>query len=299
MKLKSILVSILVFQSLILPSYVINGEPVLEVQSLGDIMNYVEGIEIQFTSNEEIGYFGYTVTGTETIETKSTWVVETLFSDTSEEQTFTLWVDKDTGKTIQAEVEGEIISGMYAELYGNITLAFFMGFVYNFWQTWTYQDLVEWDSASYGEATSLGKQTQTIDGTTLETYGIRYNGFAFEDETINYEFEIWYAPTQFGGIMTYMSITATGQEDMEVELELTSIKLVEDQQIPNDFTGFTTETEPEPEPEPEPETETEPEEEEESTGGGIPGFPISSIIIALAASIFLTRKTKTIVPNDM
>jgi hypothetical protein len=196
---------------------------------------------------------------------------------------------------------------MFAEVYGNITLAFFMGFVYNYWQEWSYQAFIEWDNAAYGTTTSLGSQTQMYAETTLETWGIMYEGYILEDETIDYELEVWYAPTQFGGIMTYMSITASGPEEYHVELELISISLVEEQQVPTDFTEFSPETTPE-EPETEteepeteteePETETEePEtetESEEEPQGGIPGFPIYSVLLAVSVVALLSKNKHTL-----
>ena len=234
MKLKSLIVSILILQTFIQPSLVAYSDQVFEVQKLSDMLEQVEAIDIQFTGDDSQGNFSYTVLGTETIDDKPSWKVETVFGESDDDESYTIWVDKTTGKTLKADIEGEVITGMFAELYGNVTLAFFMGFVYNFWQSWTYQEVLEWDNAEVGTATSLGKQIQTFGPTTLETWGIRYEGYAIEDETINYQSEVWYAPTQFGGIMTYMSITATGQESYNVELELKSIILVEDQQVPVD-----------------------------------------------------------------
>jgi hypothetical protein len=292
MKPKSIIIALLLIQTLITP-ILVQGDQVLEVKTLADMIANVDAIELQFTSNETTGTFGYAVTGTETINTEPAWKIETMFSETGDEQSYTLWIDKTTGKTVQAEIEGEIITGMFAEVYGNITLAFFMGFVYNYWQEWSYQAFIEWDNAAYGTTTSLGSQTQTYAETTLETWGIMYEGYILEDETIDYELEVWYAPTQFGGIMTYMSITASGPEEYHVELELISISLVEEQQVPTDFTEFSPETTPEePEAEPEePETETEAEEEPQ---GGIPGFPIYSVLLAISVVALLSKNKHTL-----
>ena len=54
--------------------------------------------------------------------------------------------------------------------------------------------------------------------------------------------------------------------------------------------GGPSEPEPQPEPEPEPQPEPEPEPEEESSGGGIPGFPVWSIVIALLTLSFILNK---------
>jgi hypothetical protein len=316
MKLKSLIASILIIQVLLQPCLVAHSDQVFEVENLSDMLEQVEAIEIQFTGDDEQGFFSYTVLGTEAVDTKPSWKVETVFGETGDEQSYTIWVDQSTGKTLKAEIEGQEFTGMFAEMYGNITLSFFMGFVYNYWHSWTYQEFIEWGNSGLGTATYLGKEVQTFGPTTLETWGIRYEGYSVGDETVNYQFEVWYAPTQFGGIMTYMSVSATGQESYDFELELQSISLVEDQQIPSDFIELVEsetepeseeETEPEPEeetePEPEEETETEPEEEtepepeeetepepEEEQGGGIPGFPMYAILLALITMILLIRR---------
>jgi len=291
MKLKSLIVSILILQAFIQPSLVAYSDQVLEIQKLSDMLEQVEAIDIQFTGDDSQGHFSYTVLGTEAVDNKPSWKVETVFGESGEDESYTIWVDKATGKTLKADFEGEVITGTFAELYGNITLAFFMGFVYNYWQSWTYQEVLEWDNAEVGTATSLGKQVQTFGPTTLETWGIRYEGYTMLDETINYQSEVWYAPTQFGGIMTYMSITATGQESYNVELELKSIILVEDQQVPSDFIELIEgQTVPEPTSTPTPTPTPTPEPDEEKQSGGIPGFPIPAILISVMIIIALNRK---------
>ncbi len=165
MKIKSIIISILLIQAFIIPSTLTQASQVLEVKNLADMIQHVEAIEIQFTSDDNVGIFSYSVTGTENIADNPAWKVETMFAETADEQVYTIWIDKETGKTVQAEIEDEIITGMFAEIYGNITLAFFMGFVYNYWQNWSYQEFVEWDNAAYGSATSLGSKIQDFDGT--------------------------------------------------------------------------------------------------------------------------------------
>lgn len=304
MKLKSLIASILIIQSFMMPSLVVFSDQVFEVENLSDMLGQVEAIEIQFTGDDEQGVFSYTVLGTEEGDSKPSWKVETVFGETGEEQSFTIWVDKSTGKTLKAEIEGQEFTGMFAEMYGNMTLSFFMGFVYNYWHSWTYQDFLEWEDAELGTATYLGNEVQTFGPTTLETWGIRYEGYAVGDETVDYQFEVWYAPTQFGGIMTHMSIHATGEENYDVELELLSISLVEEQRVPSSFLELVeTETEPEeetdpdeetpPEEETEEETETEPEEEtepEQEQGGGIPGFPMYAVLLALITMALLIRR---------
>ena len=189
MKVKSLIVSILIIQAFMQPCLVAYSDEVFEVQNLSDMLEQVEAIEIQFSGDDSQGYFSYTVLGTETVDTKPSWKVETVFGETGDEQSYTIWVDQSTGKTLKAKIEGEVFTGMFAELYGNVTLSFFMGFVYNYWQSWTYQEFLEWGNSELGTATSLGKQVQTFGPTTLETWGIRYEGYAIGDETINYQFE--------------------------------------------------------------------------------------------------------------
>jgi hypothetical protein len=298
MKLKSLIASILIIQAFMLPCLVAFSDQVFEVENLSDMLEQVEAIEIQFTGDDDQGVFSYTVLGTEEVDSRPSWKVETIFGETDEEQSFTIWVEKSTGKTLKAEIEGQEFTGIFAEVYGNMTLSFFMGFVYNYWHSWTYQDFLEWEDAELGTATYLGNEVQTFGPTTLETWGIRYEGYAVGDETVGYQFEVWYAPTQFGGIMTHMSIHAAGEESYDVELDLLSISLVEEQEVPSDFLELVeTETEPEeetqPEEETEEETETETEEEtkpEQEQGGGIPGFPISAILLAVTAMMVLIRR---------
>ena len=290
MKLKSILVISLLLLAFMQPS-IVYSDDVLMVKNLSDMLEQITEVDILFSGDGSEGHFSYMRTGTEVIDSKETWRVETSFGESGDDQSYTIWVDKATGKTVQADIEGEIFSDMLAEIYGNMTMAFFMGFVYNYWQSWTYQEFFEWNNQGVGVATSLGKKTETFGETTLDTWGVSYTGYAVGEETINYEFELWYAPTQFGGIMTYMSIDADNQE--QITLELNSIKLVEAQIVPSSFLDFTeSQTQPEPttEPEPTPEPEPEPEPEAESEQGGIPGFPIMSILIGSMIIAYVLKK---------
>ena len=295
MKLRAILVSLLVFQSLISPVLAVDSEDFFELTNLSELLNHIEAIDVEYTSDEGYGHFSYEIVGTEDIDDKSTWRVESVFGESGEDQGYTLWIDPETGKTLQAEVEGEVFTGFFAELYGNLTLTLFTTFIYNYWYDWTYQAFLEWDEAEVGVSEPLGKRVETFGATSLETWGMSYEGYVEGNETVSYVFEVWYAPTQFGEIMTHMSMTAISDETFTVELDLRSISLKEEQQVPESFLELVEDT-PEPEPEQPPESETGGEEETESEssepvpeeGGGIP-MPISYVALGLLVSILLIK----------
>ena len=195
-------------------------------------------------------------------------------------------------------MDGEVFTGFFAELYGNLTLTLFTTFIYNYWYDWSYQAFLEWDEAEVGVSEPLGKLVETFGDTSLETWGMSYEGYVEGNETVSYVFEVWYAPTQFGEIMTHMSMTATSDETFTVELDLLSISLREEQQVPESFLELVEDTQ-EPEEQPlEQETgskeETGSEEETESPeliseeGGGIP-MPLSYVVLGLLVSIFLMK----------
>ncbi len=246
-----LIVYLLIVQAFLTPAFVAHSEQ-FEVNTLADMLNKVEAIDIEFGGDASQEHYSYRVLGTETINLKQTWKVETQMGELGSEESYTIWVEKATGKTLQVDLDGQIMADMMAEVYGNITLSFFTGFVYSYWQAWPIEDFQNWGSDGFGETTYLGKETQTFGETSLDVYGFRYEGYVYGDETVNYVTEIWYAPTSFGGIATSMQITAGTDV---INLELKSIKLVENQQISNDFLqlieGITSGgSEPEPEPEP-------------------------------------------------
>jgi len=298
MKLKALLISLLIFQSIILPAYAVEPENFFEVTNLSDLMNNIEAIDMEFTSDEGAGHFSYEIVGTDELDETSTWRVETVIGESGEEQGFTLWIEPEIGKTLQADVDGEIFTGFFAELYGNLTLTLFTTFIYNYWYDWSYQAFLEWDEAEVGVSEPLGKRVETFGETSLETWGMSYEGYVEGNETVNYVFEVWYAPTQFGEIMTHMSMTTTGDETFTVELDLLSISLREEQQVPESFLELVNAPEIEEEQSPEQETGSEEESgsEEETEipeliseeGGGIP-MPISYVALGLLVSILLMR----------
>ncbi|MBD3172488.1 hypothetical protein GF326_08455 [Candidatus Bathyarchaeota archaeon] len=107
------------------------------------------------------------------------------------------------------------------------------------------------------KASSLRKSVETFGETTLETWGMRYTGSIGDVE--DYDIEIWYAPTQFGGILTSLSMEFTRDDTHHQTYELNSIKLTEEQQVPSSFldllesesdtdTDTDTDTEPTPDP---------------------------------------------------
>ena len=249
MKIKGsslLIVYLLIMQSFLQPVFIAHSEQ-FEVNNLADMMKKVEAIDIELSVDASTEHFSYKVLGTETVDLKPTWKVETMMGELGSEESYTIWVEKTTGKALKVDLEDQIITGAMAEIYGNITLGYFTTFAYGYGQAWQVEDFQNWSSGGYGEAKYLGKKTQTFGPTNLEVYGFRY-----EDETANYIIEMWYAPTSFGGISTSMSITAGGEV---MNTELKSIKLVENQQISDDFlnliegiSGGGTEPEPEPMP---------------------------------------------------
>ena len=249
MKFKTLIVSILFLQAFFNPSLIAYSEQVFTVQNMADMLTHVDAVDIEFSGDNSTGHFSYSVVGSETIDSKQTWKVLTTFGEEDDDQSYTIWVDKNTGKTVQVEINDQVFQDMFAEMYGNITLSFFMGFVYNYWSAWSYEGFLDYGYGGLGVVTPLGKQVKTFGPTTLETWGVSYDGYVTGDETVNYLMEVWYAPTQFGGIMTYMSMSTSGAQNYNMELKLISISLVESQQVPNEFLELLEEqTEPEPEP---------------------------------------------------
>lgn len=76
---------------------------------------------------EQILESGYSIQGTETIDSKSCWKIETHFGESGDIQEYFIWIDQTNGNTLKAEIEDQEFTGPLAGVYGNMTLAFFMG----------------------------------------------------------------------------------------------------------------------------------------------------------------------------
>ena len=133
-----------------------------------------------------------------------------------------------------------IFSNPMAQMIGNATFMFWYVMVYSYWTAWEYQALS--DVPEYGELTYLGSSQETYGPTTLTVFKYRFEGVLTAPDMYLYSAEIWLAPTQFGGIATYIHQESIKEEGVWVTLELKHIELVEPQEVP-----------PEPEPEEEPE----------------------------------------------
>lgn len=303
MKLRRLVLLLL----LLTPLYTVTAQEVVDVDNLSDILDHITAIDISYSSEGDAGHFGYTLEDEETIDGEPTWKIVSNFGEVGDEQSYTIWVHQETGRTVKAEIDGQEFTGQFAEVYGNATLGFFTGFIYNYWHAWAYEDLYEMGNMEYGKATPLGSRTETYGPTTLEIWGMRYEGRVPDEQNTQYDVEIWYAPTEFGGVMTFMSLDVTGDEEQHTEIELESIELVNPQNVPSDFEDFLEQVEQEPEEEPEeepdedPETEpdedpeTEPEEDPDETQdppGGIPGFPVYAVLAGMLIFLLYTGRIK-------
>ncbi len=253
MKTKALIVVFIILQALIQPNTLVRSEEI-EIQDMSDLLERIEAIDLKVTDDDDEKFLSYTVTGTETLDGKQCWVVDTTFEESNQVTDLVLWVDKATGKTIKAETEELTLEGSYAEDVGDTVFDFFKATAYTLWDRYTYQGFVELENLGKGESTSLGKSVETFGETTLETWGMRYTGSIGDVE--DYDIEIWYAPTQFGGILTSLSMEFTSDGSTHHQtFELQSIKLTEEQQVPSSFLDLLesdsdtdTDTEPTPEP---------------------------------------------------
>lgn len=258
MKIKALLVIYIILQSTILPTTLANSEEVIEIQDLSDLLETVEAIELEVdpevTEDGDEKVLSYTITGTEIIDGKQCWVVDGTIDESNQVTDFVLWVEQETGTTLKAETEDMTLEGSYAEDVGDMFFDFFKSTAYTFWDTYGYQEFVELENNGQGESTPLDNKAESYGETTLEIWGMRYTGSIGDVE--DYDIEIWYAPTQFGGILTYLSMEYTRDgTSHHQKYELKSITLSEEQQVPTSFhdlvdseTGSDTEPEPTPDP---------------------------------------------------
>ena len=265
---------------------------VLTFENPSDILSVVPAISIKLENHEgNEAIFGYEIIDEEQINGKDTWVVETEMSEGEEGGVFTLWVEQETGKTVQVEVEGQKHQdNMFIWPISNMTFGFFSAMIYNSWQAWDYYALHD---APYGDVTIIGRSTETYGPTTLTVLKYEFTSSITAPEEYRHNAEVWMAPTQFGGITTYLYLDSITGEGEWFSWEVQSIVLSEPQQVPDDLP--TEEAETEPEEEPETEAEEEPEEtgaeEEQETqddsGGGIPGFSPVSILSGILVIILV------------
>ncbi len=111
-KLKSFIAAFLLVQVIFQPVFVAEAE----IGNLSELFERVEAIEVIFVDEGLEGTFSFSVIGSETINSSTTWKVETVFGESGEEEGYTVWVDKVTGRTVKALVNNEEITGMFAEV---------------------------------------------------------------------------------------------------------------------------------------------------------------------------------------
>jgi len=307
MKRKLVFVYMLVLALMIQP--VAHGDTgeVMLITDLTDLFEAIEAIKMEVLSDGERGVFEYTVTGTESIDGKECWVVDVGIGEVDDPDGFTIWVEKSSGETLQAEVDGDTLQGESADRLGSITLNSFRSLVYGYWKSYDYVGLMEEAEAGNGEVTKLGSRVETFGETELETYGLRFDGkIGGEDLVV----ENWYAPMPYGGIITSLSLNVSEDDIVhEVDFELKSINLVDDQEIPSDFTDLvsgesdtgdddTGDTDTGSDTGTDDETDSGDEtgdytgDDSDTSGGGIPGYPVSSLIMGGVLLVLLyTRKS--------
>ncbi len=265
-----------------------------------DILKVVPAITVKLENHEgNQAIFGYEIIDEEQINGKDTWVVETEMSEGEEGGVFTLWVEKESGKAVQVEVEGQTHQdNMFIWPISNMTFGFFSAMIYESWKAWDYYALHD---APYGDVRIIGRSTETYGPTTLTVLKYEFTSSMSAPQEYKHDAEVWMAPTQFGGITTYLYLDSITGEDEWFSWEVQSIVLSESQQVPDDLPTEESEIEPEEEPgeeteEEEPETEeeepeeTSTEEEQETqsdSGGGIPGFPPVSMLSGAMLAILL------------
>lgn len=201
------------------------------------------------------------------------------------------------------------MTGTMAVLIGNATFSFWTGMVYTAWKAWDYTALQQ--IPEYGHVSFLGSSTETYGPTVLTVFKYRFEGLAVAPETYRYIVEIWSAPTQFGGISTYLYVESLDKAEW-FSWELLSIELTEPQEVPPDIQTQPTPTpsptptptaspsatptpSPTPSPSPSPTPTPTPGPSEETKKRGIPGFPYESIVAGIVAGViilwFMRRRT--------
>jgi hypothetical protein len=184
---------------------------------------------------------------------------------------------------------------------GNMTFGFFSAMIYESWKAWDYYAL---NDAPYGDVNIIGRSTETYGPTTLTVIKYEFTSSMSAPAEYRHDAEVWMAPTQFGGITTYLYLDSITGEGEWFSWEVQSITLSEPQEVPDDLPTGDSETEPDEDPEeeePETETEEEPEEEPEEeqetqqeTGGGIPGFPVGSmfsgVLVIITVMYFYSKR---------
>lgn len=264
---------------------------VITFENPSDILSIVPEISVRFENHEgNVAVFGYEIIGEEVIDETDTWIVESTISENDDGGgTFKIWISKSTGKAVQVEVEGEThTQSMIVTPIANMTFGFFRAMIYNSWEAWDYYALNE---APYGDVKIIGKSTETYGPTTLTVFKYKFTATQAAPEEYRYNAEVWVAPTQFGGITTYLYLDSFNETDKWFSWELQSITLSEEQEITSELPTSAEESESETETEEPGTNETEGEqpneEQEDGKGGGIPGFPYESILIGTIAIVII------------
>jgi len=282
-----------------------------QVGNFKDMLSFVTEIEVHHVYVDPEGpitnIFRYEIVGDENVEGVDTWKVDFFIGEEETETNYTIWVDKASGLTVKTFSDGMEMTGLMANITGTIVFSMFNLVINSLWDMYSLQNLNEWESVAYGSINSLGTEIQQFGPTSLTVTGVEYEGTGISN-LLRYSLEAWYAPTQYGYIMTDLFLDVDSTEgSYAVSFSLESITLSEPQEVPEpeDVSGEETIDDEAPDDEISidetahedtgNETVSEEvvgEEEEEKSGGGIPGFPLESIAAALVLviALFWTRK---------
>jgi len=243
-------------------------ENVISVENMADLLSYIPSIVVEYNDhNDTIGTWGYEIIDEEEVDGIPSWKVESSFGEEGDKESYVTWVSKVDGAILKVEVEGNVITGVMASMLGNVTFSFWYAMVYSYWTAWNYEELK--DMPEYGTLSYLGSSQEMYGPTSLTVFKYKFEGIPTAPDIYGYTVEFWLAPTQFGGITTYLYLQSNTDVDEWFSLEIKHIELIEPQEVP-------------PTPKPEPEPEPEPEK-----SGGIPGFPYESILVGLLIAVGL------------
>ena len=314
MKFKSLIVlTLLLVPALFSLPFGLAEDEVWMVENLSDMLGFVSSIEIHLTSDSggssATSIFSYELIGEELIEGSQAWKLNITMGDVWDLEDLTLWVDKASGDSVKIYQDGETYTGMMANMTGSMILLMFNVFT-NLLAGYSYETMESFESSAYGTVTRLGTETHTYGPTTLTITGVEYSGHDPTGQS-QLTFEVWYAPTQNGYIMTDLSVTSTtGGTSYISIIELNSITLTEDQIVPelpdeipdepaNETSGDDTPVDDDTPDDSGNETtsddnttdDTTTEDTTEQTeGGGIPGFPTEALILGIALIVLVLQR---------
>ncbi|MCS7105412.1 MAG: hypothetical protein NZ954_07635 [Thermofilaceae archaeon] len=209
-------------------------ETSLDYSRVVNLLNNVKSSEYRISNSEgEEVRVAYQILGEETVMGEESWKVKWSFRSIGEEVTVNLWISKSTGRTLQLEMNGELLSGEAAESIGLQVLNIWFGWIEQQSEVFKMEEAGKWlELTSQGRLLYLGSELRALGPSQLLVHKWRWEGYPTADEEYRGIVDIWIATTAYRDMLVKLHLEQY-EPPSWFDIELLSIELVKPQPLPN------------------------------------------------------------------